>query len=188
MNSSNTRVHPFLQQCPVRHQNLQHYSVKKSALGSVAQSGLKSWYHKTARWLRSVYKGLSNFETFFCDGHNKEVLFKYLVKCTSVLQLDDKMIVSTSDDVLSSRNHKHLITTTMQIQNCSFVCHAVQDGNDRAMICSTDTYVLVPMQGCGLIWVQEYPSPLSVFQSRPRSKQGNNIFLYIPWVWYDLLF
>ena len=66
--------------------------------------------------------GSSNFETFFCDGHNKEVLFKYLAKCTSALQLDDNMIVSTSDDVLSSRNHKHLITTIMQIQNCSFVC------------------------------------------------------------------
>ena len=66
--------------------------------------------------------GLSNFETFFCDGHNKEVLFKYLAKCTSSLQLDDKTIVSTSDDVLNSRNHKHLITTIMQIQNCSFVC------------------------------------------------------------------
>ena len=66
--------------------------------------------------------GLSNFEAFFCDGHNKEVLFKYFPKCTSALQLDDKMIVSTSDDVLSSRNHKHLITTIMQIQNCFFVC------------------------------------------------------------------
>ena len=50
------------------------------------------------------------------------MLFKYLAKCTSALQLDDKMIVSTSDDVLSSRNHKHIITTIMQIQNCSFVC------------------------------------------------------------------
>ena len=65
---------------------------------------------------------LSNFETFFCEGHNKEAFFKYLAKCTSALQLDDKMIISTSDDVLSSRNHKHLITIIMQIQNCSFVC------------------------------------------------------------------
>ena len=83
---------------------------------------LKSWYHKTARWLRSVYTGLSNSETLFCDGHNKDVLFKFLAKCTSALQLGEKMIVSTSDDVHSSRNHEHLITTRKQIQDCSFVC------------------------------------------------------------------
>ena len=32
------------------------------------------------------------------------------------------MIVSTSDDLLSSRNHKRFIITMMQIQNCSPLC------------------------------------------------------------------
>ena len=109
-------------------------------------------------------------------------------KCTSARQLDDKMIVSTSDDVLSSRNHKHLITTIMQIQNCSFlrVCHAVQVGNDRVVICSTDTDVLVPCwcRAVGCYGYRNavvlYPSPRSVFQSRPGSKQGITIFYTIP--------
>ena len=128
---------------------------------------------------------LSNFETWFCDGHNKEAFFKYLAKCTSALQLDDKMIVSTSDDVLSSRNHKHLITTIMQIQNCSFVCvmlckmvmtgswYAQQThmslGRCRAVGCYGYRNAVVL-----------YPSPLSVFQSRPGSKQGTNIFYTFP--------
>ena len=51
-------------------------------------------------------------------------------KCSSsilqnALQLDDKMIlliVSTSDYVLSNRNHKHLITTRKQFQDYSLVC------------------------------------------------------------------
>ena len=40
----------------------------------------------------------------------------------NALQLGVNMIVSTSDDVVSNMNHKHLITIIMQIQNCSFVC------------------------------------------------------------------
>ena len=67
----------------------------------------------------------------------------------NALQLDDKIIVSTGDDVLSSRNHMHLITTRKQIQDCSFVCHAVQNGNDRVMIRSIDA---CPSADAGL-WV-----------------------------------
>ena len=51
----------------------------------------------------------------------------------NALQLDYKMIVSTNDDVLSCRNHKHLITTRKQIHNCSFVyvtlCKMVMTGS-----------------------------------------------------------
>ena len=135
----------------------------------------------------------TNFETFFCDGHNKETFFQYLAKCTSALQLDDKIVVSTSDDVLSSRNHKHLITTIMQIQNYSFVCvmlcKMVMTGSWYAQ--KTHMY-LGRCRAVGSYGYRNavvlYPSPLSVFQSRPGSKQVTNIFLYLPWVWYHLLF
>ena len=137
--------------------------------------------------------GLSNFETFFCDGHNKEVFFKYLAQCTSALQPDDKMIVSTSDDVLSNRNHKHLITIIVQIQNCSYVC---------VMLCKVvmtgswyDQHTHISLCRCRAVGcygyrnaVVLYHSPRSVFQSRPGSTQGTNIFLYLPCVWYHLLF
>ena len=157
---------------------------------------IKSWSHKTARWLRNVYTGLSNSETFFCDDHNKEVLFKYLAKCTSALQLDDKMIlliVSTSDYVLSSRNHKYLITTRKQFQDyslvCVMLCKMVMTGSCYAQ------QMLMFMCRCRAVGcygyrnaVVLYPSPLSVSRSRPWPKQGTNIFLYLPWVWYHLLF
>ena len=125
--------------------------------------------------------GLSNFKTFFCDGHNKEVLFKYIAKCTSALQLDDKMIVSTSDYVLSSRNHKHLITTIMQIQNCFFVyvmlCKMVMTGSWYAQQAHMS---LCRCRAVGCYGYRNgfvlYPSPLSVFQSRPGSKQSTSIF------------
>ena len=55
--------------------------------------------------------GLSNSETFFHDAHNKEELFRYLAEWIATLQLDGNLIVSVSDDVDSSRNHKHLIIT-----------------------------------------------------------------------------
>ena len=137
--------------------------------------------------------GLSNFETFFCDGHNKETFFKYLAKCTSALQLDDKMIVSTSDDVLCSRNHKHLITTIMQIQNCCFVCVMLCKMVMRGSWYAQQTHMsLCRCRAAGCYGYRNavvlYPSPLSVFQYRPGSKQGTNIFLYFPWVWYHILF
>ena len=95
--------------------------------------------------------------------------------------------VNTSDDVLSSRNHKHLITTTMQIQNCSVMCVML-----CKMVMTGSWYA--QQTHMSLCWCRAvgcygyrnavvlYPSPLSVFQSRPGSKQGTNIFLYLPWV------
>ena len=96
------------------------------------------------------------------------------------------MIVSTSDDVFSSRNHKHLITTIMQIQNCSFVCVMVCKIVITGSWYTQQTHMsLCRCRAVGCYGhrnaVVLYPSPLSVFQSRPGSKQGTNILLYLPW-------
>ena len=153
---------------------------------------LKSWSHKTARWLRNVYTGLSNSETLFCDAHNKEVLIKYLAKYTSALQFDDKMIVSTSDDVLSSMNHTHLITTRKQIQDCSFVCvmlcKMVMTGSWYAQqtnmsLCHAGLWVAM---GTGM---QLFYIPAHLVYAHQGPDQSKVLtFLYLPWVWYHIFF
>ena len=104
-------------------------------------------------------------------------------KCTSALQLDDKMTVSTSDDVLSSMNHKYLITIIMQIRNCSFVCvmlcKMVMTGSWYAQ----QTHISVcRCRAVGCYGYRNavvlYPSPLSVFQSRPGSKQLTSFYTF----------
>ena len=103
------------------------------------------------------------------------------------LQLDDKMIVSTSDDVLSSRNHKHHITTVMQIQTCSFVCVTLCKMVITGSWYAQQTHMsLCRCRAVGCYGYRNavvlYPSPLSVFQSRAGSKQGTNIFYTFPGV------
>ena len=110
----------FFQRCPVRHKTS---STNCFDIGTrvtcpkwmrpfwMGQLLLTCWSHKTAKWLSSMSTGLSNSETFLRDGHNKEELFRYLAEWIATLQLDGKMVVSISDDVESSGNHKHLIIT-----------------------------------------------------------------------------
>ena len=152
----------------------------------MAQLWSTCWSHITARWLSSMSTGLLNSETCLHDGHNKEELFRYLVECTAALRHDGKKIVSTSDDIVDSMNHKHLIIIRKWNQDSSFVCHALQDGYDRTMIHPTDTCCkAVDCYGYRNAIVL-YPSILSVWQSRPGPKLGPSIFLYLHWMWNHL--
>ena len=116
----------------------------------MAQFLLTCWSHITARWLSSMSTGLLNSETFLYDGHNKEELFRYLVECTAMR--DSKMIVSTSDDAVSSMNHKHLITISRWNQDCSFVCAMLCEMVMTGSWYAQQTYVVVELW---VVMVQE---------------------------------
>ena len=95
------------------------------------------------------------------------------------------LIVSTSDYVLSSRNHKHRITTRKQIQDyslvCVMLCKMVMTGSCYAQqthmsVCRCRAVGSYGYRNAVVL----YPSPLSLYQSRPRPKQGTNIFYTFP--------